>query len=73
MSVLGILKMSGALPLNELNLRSSGSPAQLTQELRRLMDAKLVDFDGALPDPEAVPSETKPVQLTLKGLRAAPL
>ncbi|MEJ0044794.1 MAG: hypothetical protein WDN04_00515 [Rhodospirillales bacterium] len=54
MSVLDILKMSGALPLNELNLRSSGSSAQLTQELRKLMDEKLVAFDGALPTPEAV-------------------
>jgi predicted transcriptional regulator len=69
MSVLGILKMSGALPLNELSLRSGASSEQLTKELQALKDIGLVKFDHELPLADAFPSTDMQVQLTLKGLR----
>ncbi len=69
MSVLGILKMSGALLLNELSLRSAASSEQLRNELQGLKDIGLVKFDHDLPHADSFPSTDMQVQLTLKGLR----
>ena len=69
MSVLGILKMSGELPLNELNLRSPGTAADLQQELQALKAQGLVAFEGELPEAAELPLDKKRVRLTFKGLR----
>ncbi len=69
MGVLGILNMSGALPLNELSLRSAASSEQLRKQLQGLKDIGLVKFDHDLPVADAFLSADMQVQLTLKGLR----
>ena len=69
MSVLGTLKTSGALPLNELNVRSRGSPAELRHELEVLLKEGLVTFDGDLPAADAIPLDETPVRLTRAGLK----
>lgn len=71
MSILGTLKVSGALPLNELNVRSSGSPEDLRKELESLVKEGLVTVQGELPEPDAIPLSDAPVTLTLAGLKQA--
>jgi hypothetical protein len=71
MGVLGILTMSGSLPLNELNVRSTGSADDLRRELQILRDGGLVAFEGELPAPSAIPTTVTPIRLTRAGLRSS--
>ena len=69
MGVLDILKTSGSLAVNELNVRKSGSPDALLRELTVLHDGGLVDFDGHLPEASAIPEANVEIRLTRAGLR----
>jgi hypothetical protein len=71
MSILTTLTLSGALPLNELNVRTPGSAAELLQELTLLHQGGLVDFDGQLPEMAAIPADARQIRLTRAGLRKA--
>jgi hypothetical protein len=69
LDILNILKTSGALPVNELNLLTSGSTKYLVGELEMLRKRGLVEFDGQLPAPEAVPDTILQIRLTKAGLK----
>ncbi len=71
MSVLATLTMSGALPLNELNVRTPGSADDLLRELAMLHQGGLVDFDGQLPETAAIVQDARQIRLTRAGLRKA--
>jgi hypothetical protein len=71
MNVLDVLKMSGSLPLNELNVRVTGSTLDLRRELATLRANGYIEIaeTNELPNPDDIPSVGAVVSLTRAGLR----
>ena len=69
MGILNTLKTSGSLPVNELNVLTSGSPGDLVKELSVLHQGGLVAFEGELPAPDRVEGASTVIRLTKAGLK----
>lgn len=68
-----VLQSAGPMPLRELNLRASGTPSEILEELQVLVQEGLVEVvNGRLPDaPDELSNEKSEVRLTRTGTRRA--
>jgi hypothetical protein len=66
---MGVLKMRGGLPLNQLNFLASTSDEDFLTELRWLLDKGLVSTGGPLNEPLDIPENETMVYLIRFGLR----
>lgn len=67
--IFDVLKQSGAIPLDELKLRSTGSDEDVEKRVQELVSEGLVSVEERSVDPTEAPQ--KVVDLTRKGLRSA--
>jgi hypothetical protein len=66
--VLDLLSSAGPMPLAELNLRMKVPPEHLLKDLKFLLQQKLIDVEGGLPEsPQDLRNVNRMVRLTTRG------